>query len=150
MWTETGDLEDEGAVVVEEVVDLAEEGVVAAETDVLRPHEHSKSISTWGNAYLSHLERDDLGEVSAWVRDLAVVHAENSALLRGNTIIGQTLVSESGLVLAEGDTSDIAFVVLASESSEGSPSTSKCQRCPCQTEIFPLDKLHTQCQAGGR
>jgi hypothetical protein len=33
--TDTGDLEDKDTVVVEVVVDVAEEGVVAADTDVL-------------------------------------------------------------------------------------------------------------------
>lgn len=39
---ETGDLEDEGAVVMVEVVDLVEEGVVPEQTNVLKP----KSVST--------------------------------------------------------------------------------------------------------
>ena len=41
--TEAGDLEDEGAVVVQQVVDLAEEGVVPTQTDVLhRPGQHEE------------------------------------------------------------------------------------------------------------
>lgn len=35
MWAETSDLEDESAVVVEEVVDLAEERSVTTDADVL-------------------------------------------------------------------------------------------------------------------
>lgn len=35
MRAEPGDLEDKDAVVVEEVIDLAKEGLVAADTDVL-------------------------------------------------------------------------------------------------------------------
>lgn len=35
VWANTSDLEDESAVVVEEVIDLAEERLVTTDTDVL-------------------------------------------------------------------------------------------------------------------
>ena len=41
---DAGDLEEEGAVVVEEVVDLPEEGAVATDADVLHERKYSINI----------------------------------------------------------------------------------------------------------
>jgi hypothetical protein len=83
---DTRDLEDEQAVVVEQVVHLAEELSVAADTDVL-----------------GHLEAGDLVEVTLLLGDVAVVHAEDPALRLGHTVGAQSLVTEFGLVLRESD-----------------------------------------------
>lgn len=79
-------LEHEQAVVVEQVVHLAEELSVAADTDVL-----------------GHLETGDLVEVALLLGDVAVVHAEDPALGLGHTVGAQSLVTEFGLVLRESD-----------------------------------------------
>jgi hypothetical protein len=46
--TDTGDLENEDAVVVEEVVNLAKEGTIAADTDVLdKAHQQYIWVRQW-------------------------------------------------------------------------------------------------------
>jgi hypothetical protein len=82
---DAGDLEDEGAVVVEEVVHLLEEGRVLADADVF-----------------GHLERDNLGEGLAG-GDVAVVAAEDAALVLGNAVLAHAVRAKLGLVLREGD-----------------------------------------------
>lgn len=103
---ETGDLEDEDTVVVEEVIHLAEEGAVAADADVL-----------------GHLERHDLGVRGAATGDIAVVEAEDASTRSVATVGRDTIVAELGLVLAEGDTGDLAGVVLMGERGESTPTT---------------------------
>lgn len=74
---DTGDLEDEGAVVVEEIVYLTEERTVAADAHMLAAKLLNEGLykERKNYSYLSHLERDDLGVVARAARDLAVVHA---------------------------------------------------------------------------
>lgn len=44
---DTGDLEDEGAIVVEEVVDLAEERTVAADAHMLAEEHLNEGLCVW-------------------------------------------------------------------------------------------------------
>lgn len=44
---DTGDLEDEGAVVVEEVVYLTEERTVAADAHMLAEEHHNEGLCVW-------------------------------------------------------------------------------------------------------
>jgi hypothetical protein len=83
---DTRDLEDEDTVVGEEVVDFLEKLGVAADTDVL-----------------CHFETTDLVKVALGVRDIAVVHAENTTLVLGHAVLAETLGAERGLVFGESD-----------------------------------------------
>ena len=53
--------------------------------------------------------------------DLAVVHAQNARLVVAYAVILDTLVTESGLLPGEGDTSSVAAIVLCSKGSERAP-----------------------------
>lgn len=79
----TGNLEDKRSVVVEQVVNLLEEGRVLAHANVL-----------------GHLERDNLGERLA-LGDVSVVGAEDSTLVLGNAVLSESVGSKLGLVLTE-------------------------------------------------
>ena len=109
--TDTSDLEDEDAVVVEEVVHLAEESGVATDTNVL-----------------GHLERDDLGVRGAATGNVAVVEAEDACARSITTVGRNAVVAELGLVLAEGDTGDLAAVVLVRERGKGAPTATNIQK----------------------
>lgn len=73
-------------------------------------------------AYLGHLQRDNLGE-GLLGSNFTVILAENPSLSRRNAVVLDPLVSEDGLVLAEGDSGNVAAKVLRGVSGEGSPST---------------------------
>lgn len=95
VWAQASDLEQEDTVVVEKVVDLAEERLVAADTDVL-----------------SHLKRHDLGVRATAAGDVAVVEAEDTRARGVATVLLDTVVAELGLLLRDSDASDVAAVVL--------------------------------------
>ena len=115
-------MEDEGAVVVEEVVDLAEEGVVPAQANML----HSNISIYPKDAYskrthLSHLERDDLRVGALAAGDVTRVGADDLGALGVAAVAADALVTEGSLVLGEGYTGDTAAVVLVRERGEGAP-----------------------------
>lgn len=136
--TEASHLEHEDTIVIEEVVNLAQERVVVTNSNVLRAAiSFPVSAQTCGarsDAHLGHLEGNDLGEflVSA---DLAVVLAQNAGTLRSNAIVCNALVSKLGLILAEGDTSDIAAKVFGRVSSKGSPSAANVEQSVLRLEF---------------
>jgi hypothetical protein len=66
--TETSNLEEEDTVIVKHLIDLLQEGLEVADTDVL-----------------GHLQAGDLVVQTSWNWDIAVVHAEDLALLLGDT-----------------------------------------------------------------
>lgn len=115
---ETSDLENKDSVVGEEVVDLAKESTVAAETNVL-----------------SHLEARNLVVVALLGGDLAVVHAEDAALRLGDTVLAKTLGSESSTSLGKSNTSDVNAVVLGSVGSERSPTTANVEHAVSGLEV---------------
>jgi len=109
--TNASDLKDEDAVVIEQVVHLLHESGVAANANVF-----------------GHLQADDLGKVTRSTGDFTVVHAQDSSLVGGDTIVLDAFVAKLGLVLSEGDTSDIATVVFSGEGGEGTPTTANVEQ----------------------
>ena len=116
--TDTGDLENEDAVVVEEVIHLTQERAVAANADVL-----------------SHLEGHDLGVRRATAWDVAVVEAEDARARRVAAVGRDAVVTELGLVLAEGDAGDVAAVVLVRKGRESAPTTTNIKQTVGRLEI---------------
>lgn len=107
--SQTGVLQNKGTVILKHVVDLGAERAEVLDTNVL-----------------DHLQRDNLVVLlfSALGKgDVSVVHAQNSGLGGGNTVLGEVLVSVSSLVLSKGNTGDVDTVLLGSKSSESSPAT---------------------------
>ena len=99
-------LEHEDTVVVQQLVHLAHEGTIPPDTNVLR-----------------RLETDDLGEVTGTTRNLAIVHAEDTGLVRSDTVVLDAVIIKLCLVLAKGDASDVATVVFRSKCGKSAPST---------------------------
>lgn len=56
MRAQASNLEQEDAVILEKVIHLSQEGLVAPDTDVLCPAVSTSAYSTWRTTYLSHLE----------------------------------------------------------------------------------------------
>lgn len=103
-FSETGDLQEKHSVVVQHVVDLAEERCQVADADVF-----------------CHLEACDAFETSLWHDDVAVVHAHDVALLLGDAGFPEPVVAPRGLVAAESDARDLRAVVDARVLGEGAP-----------------------------
>jgi hypothetical protein len=101
---ETGDLQEEDTVVLEHVVDLAEEGTQVTDTDVL-----------------GHLEAGDLVVAAGGDGDLAVVHAEDLGLVLLDANALEAVVAPGGLVATECDTSNVCTVICRSELGECTP-----------------------------
>lgn len=75
--TKTGDLEDEDTVIVEEVVDLPEERLVATDTDVLYVLSTGIVTGPWKAAHLSHLKRNDLSIRATTARNVTSISADD-------------------------------------------------------------------------
>ena len=84
--SDSSDLEDHETIIGEQVVNLAKEGSVSPDTNVL-----------------GHLETRDLVEVALLVGNFSVVLAEDSALRLGDTVLSQSLGTEGSLLLGESD-----------------------------------------------
>lgn len=104
--TETGVLEEENTIVVKHVVNLLQEAGEMADTNVLR-----------------HLKTGDLLVTTHGNGNITVVHAENLALLLGNTGLAHAAVTPSGLVTAESDTSNVGAILLTGEAGKSTPAT---------------------------
>lgn len=101
---DTSDLEDKNTVIVEKVVHLTHECTVTPDSDML-----------------GHFKTDNLGEVTGATWDFPVVHAKDTCLVGSDAVGLDALITELGLVLAEGDTGDITAVVFSCVGGEGTP-----------------------------
>lgn len=107
--SQTGVLQNKGTVILKHVVDLRAERAEVLDTNML-----------------NHLQRQNLVVLllsALGEGNVSVVHAQNSGLGGGDTVLGQVVVSVLGLVLSKSDTGDVNTVLLGSKSSESSPST---------------------------
>ena len=105
---DTSVLHEEDTVIIEHVVDLAEESREVTDTDVL-----------------GHLETGDLVVLALRNGSVAVVHAQDTALLLGDTELAETAVAPGSLVTTESNTSNLSTVVGGSELGESTPATAK-------------------------
>jgi len=105
---DTSVLHEEDTVVIEHVVDLAEESREVTNTDVL-----------------GHFETGDLVVLALGNGSVAVVHAQDTALLLGDTELAETAVAPGSLVAAESDTGNLSTVVGRSELGESAPATAE-------------------------
>ena len=119
--TETGELEDGNTIIIEHVVDLLHETLEVTNTDVL-----------------SHLETGDLVVLALGDGDITVVHAQNLALLLGDASGAESLVTPSGLVTAESDTSSLDTIVDGGEAGEGTPAAADIEQSLALLEVSLL------------
>lgn len=98
-------LQEESSIVIKHLVNLSQEGLEVADTNVL-----------------GHLETSDLVVAACWDWDVAVIHAKNSGLLLRDTDSAEASVTPGGLVASKGDTSNVGAKVDGSKLGESSPS----------------------------
>lgn len=120
--TETGKLDVHGTIILEHVVALAEESSELLDTDVL-----------------AHLELGDLVELL--LGNVAVVHAQNVALLGSNTSRTESVSSVSSTLLGNGNTSDLGAVVDTGKLGESTPATADIEHglALLEVELFAND-----------
>ena len=104
--TQTCNLQEENAVVLEHVVDLFKEGRKVSHADVL-----------------GHLETSDLVIATFGDGDIAVIHTEDLTLILGYTRLSQPFITPSGLVSSKSHTRRMGFIVHACKVGECAPST---------------------------
>ena len=114
---DTSVLHEEDTVVVEHVVNLAQERREVTDTDVF-----------------GHLKTGDLVVLALRNGSVAVIHAEDAALLLGNTELAETAVTPGSLVATESDASDLSTVVGRSELGEGTPATAEVEHAVTSLE----------------
>lgn len=121
---QTSDLEEEDTIVVHHVVDLLQERREVTDTDVF-----------------CHFETSDLLVATLGDGNVAVVHAQNLALLLGNAHLAHRVVAPGGLVATKSDTSSLGSVVDTSKAGEGTPATANIQKrlALLQTNLFAHD-----------
>ena len=105
---DTSVLHEEDTVIIEHVVDLAEESREVTDTDVL-----------------GHFETGDLVVLALGNGSVAVVHAQDTALLLGDTELAETAVAPGSLVTTESNTSNLSTVVGGSELGESTPAAAE-------------------------
>lgn len=109
--TETSNLQEEDTIVVEHVMNLLEETVEVADTNVL-----------------GHLQTGNLAVATLRDGDITVVHAQNLALVLGNASIAQSLVAPSSLVAAESDTGGLGAIVDTGEAGKSAPAAADVEK----------------------
>lgn len=108
--SETSNLQEEDTIVIKHVVDLGKEASKVTDTDVL-----------------GHLKTGDLVVAALGNRNVAVVHAENLALLLGDANLAHGAVAPGGLVATKSNTGDLGAIVFAGKSGEGAPAAANIQ-----------------------
>jgi hypothetical protein len=116
--SQTSDLQEEGTVILEHVVDLLEEGAEVPDTDVL-----------------GHFETGDLVVLSGGNGSVAVVHAQDLRLRLWDTVATEAAVAPGSLVASESDTSDMSAKVLRSKAGERSPATSEIKHLVARLQV---------------
>lgn len=107
-FPETSNLQEKDAIILEHVINLAQEGAEMANTDVL-----------------GHLQAGNLVVLSRRDGSVTVIGADNARLRLRDAITEETRVTPGGLVLSESDTGDMSAVVLGGKACEGSPSAAE-------------------------
>jgi hypothetical protein len=116
--SQTSDLQEEGTVVLEHVVDLLEEGAEVPDTDVL-----------------GHLETGDLVVLAGRNGGVTVVHAQNLRLRLWDTIAAEAAVTPGSLVASESDTSDMSAEVLRGKAGKRSPTASEIKHLLARLQV---------------
>ena len=83
----------------------------------------------------SHLKGNNLGVSCTATRDFTVIETEDASLGRVTTVLEDAVVAELGLVLAQGDTGDLAAIVLVCECTKGTPSTTNVEKTVIRLEV---------------
>lgn len=104
--TETSVLKKEDTIIIKHVVDLLQEATEVADTNVLR-----------------HLKAGDLLVATLGNGNITVIHAEDLALLLGDTGLAHAAVTPSGLVAAKSDTGDVGAILLTGKAGKSAPAT---------------------------
>lgn len=121
---QTGKLDVHGAIVLKHVVTLAEESGELLDTDVL-----------------AHLELGDL--VKLLGGNVAVVHAQDVALLLGDTGGAESVSGVSGTLLSDGDTGNLGAVVETGEFGKSAPAAANVEQSLALLEVELLaNKSH--------
>lgn len=108
--SQPSDLQEEDTVVIKHIVNLLEESSKVSHTDVL-----------------GHFQAGDLVVSTRWDGDIAVVHAQDTRLLLGNTSLAEAAVTPGSLVATKSHTGGLSAVVDGSELGEGTPATANIQ-----------------------
>lgn len=107
---QTGNLKEEDTVVVQHIVDLLQEFGKVTDTNVF-----------------SHLKTSDFIIAALDNRNVSVVHAEDLALLFGNTDFAKSAVAPGGLVATKRNTSGLCTIVGAGEAGKSTPAAANIQ-----------------------
>lgn len=125
-FAKSSNLQEEDTVIVEHVVDLAEESTQVTDTDVL-----------------SHLKTGDLVVATRGDGNFAVIHAENVGLFSLNASLPETVVAPSSLVTTQRNTSDLCAIVYGGELCECAPSAANVEHFLARLQVDLLaDNRH--------
>jgi len=116
--SQSSDLQEENSVIVHHLVTLSQEASEMSNANVL-----------------SHLKAGDLVVFAFRDGDVTIIHAENVALLLGDTSLSKSVVTPSGLVASKSDTSSLCTIVDTGEFGQGSPTASDVQQPLASLEI---------------
>jgi len=116
--SQTSDLQEQGSIILEHVVNLIQERSKVSDADVF-----------------GHFQASDLIIFSSGHGSITVIHAQNFRLRFLDSITAEARVSPCGLVATEGDTGNVSAIALGSEASESAPSTAKIEHTVTILEI---------------
>lgn len=105
--TKPSNLQEKDSIVIKHVINLLQERLEVADADVL-----------------CHLKTSDFVVFAFWNWNIAVIHAEDSALLFCDTGFAEAVVSPGSLVTTKGNTSNIGTKVDTGKLSQSTPATS--------------------------
>jgi len=105
---ETSDLQEEGTIIIEHIIDLLQEGREVTDTDVF-----------------GHLETGDLLVATLNTGSIAIVGAQDTGLTLLNASLAETIVTPSSLVATKSDTGNVGAVVDGGVLGEGAPAAAE-------------------------
>ncbi len=116
--SQTSNLEVENTVILQHIIALLQERSKMSDTNVL-----------------GHFETGDLVVLALGHGNVAIIHAQNIALLVGNTGLAKSIVTPGSLVTTKCDTSSLGAIVDTSKFGQGSPSATNIEESLALLEI---------------
>jgi len=114
---DTSNLEDDKAIIVEQAIELTEEGAVTTNANVF-----------------CHLKTRNLVE-GLLGGDVTVVEAQNASLVLRESVLRKAVVAELGLLLGDSNTRGVGTVVLGGVGNEGTPAAANVEHAVAWAEF---------------
>ena len=132
-------MEDKYTIVIEEIINLSQERVVPAHTNVLKHKTRIQQIGKYTlihrNTHLSHFQANNLRIRSRATGNFPIIAAQNPGSIRIATVRLNPLIAELGLVLSQCNPCNLAAVVFMCEGGKRTPAATDVEEVILRLEV---------------